>query len=404
MQVAAELKREARQLGLGPTAITSTRSSARLPQYMEWIAKGFHGTMKYLERPDRIARRRDPRIILPGAAAVIMTTLYYWPGISGFPRSHSPAQVINAEHLNSRPRGIVSSYAWGRDYHAILEMKLQKLGQWLCMRAGGVGRYYVDTGAILERDYGERAGLGFVGKNSLLINPRAGSGFFLGGLFTTVPLPFDGDVTPKLNSGDVRGKPGCGKCKNCIVACPTHAIVADRVVDARKCISYLTIELKGSIPENLRPKMGTRIYGCDICQQVCPWNKFSWSNLVPQIQSKLQSSPRQEESSVTAQPSDDTSGFSPLFGATDSEISSPMLVSLLWATKASFKDRFRGTAVERVGRDRLARNAAVALGNCGGRREIAALGAASVAHPCVVVREHATWALHQVYSRLGVEI
>lgn len=399
-KIASELKREAHRLGLGPTAITSARPSSRIAQYEDWISKGFHGTMKYLERPDRLSRRRDPQIILPGVAAVIMTTLFYWPGSSGFPKAHAVNTIGNVPMERLEAHGIVSSYAWGRDYHSLLESRLRLLGEWLHDRAGGIGRYYVDTGAILERDFGERAGLGFVGKNSLLIHPKAGSGFFLGGLLTTVPLPFDGDVDANLNSSIVRGKPGCGRCKKCIIACPTGAIVTDRVVDARKCISYLTIELKGSIPVELRSKMGTRIYGCDICQQVCPWNRFSWSSpeavvsRVPQHRSGVM------EEKVTAEKLTDDFGLSPLFGLCNPEVTSPFLVSLLWATESYFRKRYAGTAVERIGKNMLARNAAVALGNCGREREIPALGAASVAHPCMIVREHASWALGQVYNRL----
>lgn len=374
-----------------------------MPNYEAWIAKGYHGDLKYMARADRVARRKDPRLILPGAQAVVMSSLFYWPGRSGFPAAHdvAPRSAAPPEEEDEKARGVVSSYAWGRDYHDELEARLRSLGEWLVARAGGIARYYVDTGAVLERDFAERAGLGFVGKNSLVIHPRAGSGFFIGGLFTTVPLPLDGDrdlPAPVARGGArtaaaaaaeeaaaaaaARGKPGCGNCRKCIVACPTGAIVADRVIDARRCISYLTIELKGTIPPALRPRMGARVYGCDICQQVCPWNAFDWG--AP----PAQGTPRT------------LTGTSPLFGAPERGVTSPRLVPLLWATKAGFRDRFRGTAVERIGRDRMARNAAIALGNVGGARDLPAVAAAAVAHPSQLVREHAQWARSRIMSRI----
>jgi epoxyqueuosine reductase len=388
--ISSDLKREARRLGLGPTAVTSARPSARFSKYQEWLDKGYHGKLAYMERADRVARRKDPRIILPGAQAVIMTTLFYWPGMAGFPAEHNVQPDGSSVPLArggkcGDARGIVSAYAWGTDYHVLLESRLQALGEWLVARAGGVGRFYVDTGAVLERDFAERAGLGFIGKNSLLINPDAGSGFFLGGLFTTVPLPLDGDGNVNvdaIDAGKRRGRPGCGGCTKCKVACPTGAIVKDRVVDARKCISYLTIELKDDIPEDLRPLMGARVYGCDICQIVCPWTKrVSIGGPAAEAAAKI------------------NSAHSPLFGTVPGSVSTPHLGRLLWETKASFKARFANTAAERIGRDRMARNAAVALGNVGGHADIAALGAASVAHPSQLVREHAAWALRQVLSR-----
>jgi epoxyqueuosine reductase len=387
------MKEKAQLLGLGPTAITSARPSARLRNFEEWLQSGYHGDMGYMARPDRLARRRDPQIILPGAAAVIMTTMFYWPGTSGFPASHHVPRAQGSSGQDLHCRGIVSSYAWGADYHGLLENKLKALGTWLHERAGGMGRFYVDTGAVLERDFAERAGLGFVGKNSLLINPKAGSGFFIGGLFTTIPLPLDGDEDRDSSKTARRGRPGCGNCTKCKVACPTDAIVADRMVDARKCISYLTIELKGAIPEDLRPKIGNRIYGCDICQQVCPWNKFEWK-FEDQLTHERPAEP--QGGAVSAY----ESGSSPLFGSPTIDVTSPALLELLWATKRSFRARFKGTALERIGRDRLARNAAVALGNIGGLKDLGPVGAAAVAHPSELVRQHAAWALNRIQSRM----
>lgn len=337
-----------------------------------------------MARADRVARRREPNVILPGAKAVVMTSLFYWPGRAGFPDAHAVAgqRPVEREGCDSGggasgggARGVVSCYAWGADYHILLEERLKSLGEFLRERAGGTARFYVDTGAVLERDFAQRAGLGFIGKNSLLINPRAGSGFFIGGLFTNIPLPLDGDEDILADAKPKRGTPGCGSCRKCIVACPTDAIIRDRVIDARRCISYLTIELKTAIPVELREKMGTRIYGCDICQQVCPWNKFDWS--------------------PPSKP-----GASPLFGQAKEEVSTPRLIALLWETKKSFRMRYAGTALERIGHERMARNAAVALGNIGGSAELMPVGLAAFAHSSALVREHAQWALGMIKTRL----
>eukprot|EP00172_Hildenbrandia_rubra_P003936 Plantae.Rhodophyta-Hildenbrandia_rubra.ctg70490.p1 GENE.Plantae.Rhodophyta-Hildenbrandia_rubra.ctg70490~~Plantae.Rhodophyta-Hildenbrandia_rubra.ctg70490.p1 ORF type:complete len:369 (+),score=75.70 Plantae.Rhodophyta-Hildenbrandia_rubra.ctg70490:137-1108(+) len=317
--------------------------------------------MSYLGRPDRLARRRDPSLILPNVKTIIMTSLFYWPGRSGFPRLH---EVEN--HQDGGDRGVMSCYAWGKDYHEILGKRLKELAEWMGRRAGGVGKFYVDTGAVMERDLGERAGLGFVGKNTLLIHPKYGSGFFIGEVFSTVDLPVDEPIDKRI---------GCGKCRKCMVACPTGAIVEDRVVDARKCISYLTIELKESIPKELRKGMGNKVYGCDICQQVCPWNKFDWES--------------------------DQKGKSPLFGSPDEQVTNPKLVELLQLDSEEFVKRFQGTAVKRIGRDRMARNAAVALGNVGNESHMKDLESVAQNDQSELVREHASWALESIKERLS---
>ncbi len=328
--------------------------------------------MGYMSRSDRMARRRDPNLVLPGAKAVIMVGMPYWPGISGFPAEHEvqtlPGKILEKDDGNRQNAGIVSSYAWGMDYHSVLGTRLQTLGEWLCSKAGGVARYYVDTGAVLERDFAERAGMGFIGKNSLLINPRIGSGMFLGALFTTAALPIDGEEGGEPR----RGKAGCGKCTKCKIHCPTKAIVDDHVVDARRCISYLTIELRGSIPTDLREDVGARIYGCDICQQVCPWNKLEWDR-----------------------------GHSPLWGYVGKEISTPRLTELLQMDEDKFQSRFRGSAIRRIGLELLSRNVAVALGNVGGRRELPVVANAARSHTSEMVREHAAWAVNQIKARLA---
>lgn len=363
------------------------------------LSCSYHGELDYMDREDRVARRANPGIILPGVQSVIMVGMVYWPGTRGFPSAHHysvtrPNTPRKWSGLpDSRARGIVSSYAWGEDYHKQLGRRLRALGRHLNAVAGGVGRFYVDTGAILERDFAERARLGFVGKNSLLIHPRVGSGFFIGELFSTVPLPLDGDEDVHIR-GQKRGQPGCGRCTRCIDACPTRAIVDNHVVDARRCISYLTIELKGSIPVELRRPMGSRIYGCDICQIVCPWNRFSWDPPTSSDAANNQQSPC-ESSTLTAS--------SPLFGKVGAHISTPVLVDLLTASVAEFDRRFARSAIKRIGRDRMARNAAVALGNVGSETELQILQHVAQSDRSKLVREHASWAVSEVQHRLGYE-
>lgn len=318
--------------------------------------------MGYLSRADRLERRKDPSLILNNAKTIIVTSLFYWPGLSGFSELHA---VENHEKKDS-DRGVVSCYAWGVDYHKVLEQKLKALAQWTTTRAGGTGKFYVDTGAILERDLGERSGLGFVGKNTLLIHPRLGSGFFIGELFSTLDLPLDEGIG---------GRIGCGKCRKCMVACPTDAIVDERVLDARKCISYLTIELKESIPVELRKGMGNKVYGCDICQQVCPWNKFDWDG--------------------------GEKGKSPLFGSPPKEVTSPKLLELLKLNDEEFAARFEGSAIKRIGRDRMARNAAVALGNVANLSHLPELIKVAKNDKSALVREHSQWACDEIHVRCG---
>ncbi|CDF35462.1 unnamed protein product [Chondrus crispus] len=320
-----------------------------------------------MSRADRVARRRDPSIILPRVQSVIMH-----PG-----GGRAAAGRTGASGRYAQDRGVVSSYAWGADYHGVLGGRLKRLGAHLNAVAGGVGRFYVDTGAILERDFAERAGLGFVGKNSLVIHPRGGSGFFIGELFSTVALPRDGDedagVVPRG-----KGKPGCGACSKCRVACPTGAIVQDYQVDARRCISYLTIELKGAIPVGLRRGVGNRVYGCDICQLVCPWNRVEWGK---------KAAPR--------------GGYSPMFGSVAEDVATPRLTELVCMSDEEFEQRFRESAVYRIGRERMARNAAVALGNVGGRDELAVVEEVARRDGSELVREHAQWAAREIRDRLA---
>lgn len=365
--IAAALRaRAGTEHGLHVLGITDTRPAATLAAYEEWVERGFHGEMGYLARSDRLARRRNLDVVLPGAQAVVMFALPYLPGRGHFPDA-SRGDV-----------GIVSSYAWGRDYHDILGGKLKGLARWLEETAGGRTRWYVDTGAVMERDLASRAGLGFIGKNTLLINGRVGSGVFLGEIFTTIPLaraPADSDTRPRRRrrrpprppSAQPSKKLDCGPCERCQVACPTQAFVGPRVLDARRCISYLTIELKGSIPVELRPLLGNRIYGCDVCQSVCPFNR----RFVDE---------------------------SPLFGSPPEETTAPKLLELIRLDEAGFQERFRGSPIRRIKRARLLRNVAVAIGNSGMPDlfvpELKAILERPDEDPLVV--EHVEWALQRL--------
>ncbi|MBU50527.1 MAG: tRNA epoxyqueuosine(34) reductase QueG [Deltaproteobacteria bacterium] len=338
------LREEAAQLGLHQLAITTATPADSLAAYEHWIEQGYHGEMGYLARPDRLDRRRDLNVILPGVQRLIIFTLPYWPGT--FP-----------DEQQDPMRGAISCYAWGRDYHKILGKKLKTLSRWL-EEHGDTTRWYVDTGAIQERDLAERAGLGFTGKHTLLIQPQYGSGFFLGEILSSLPFPLD---TPSH-------MPSCGTCSRCLTACPTDAFVAPYILDARKCISYLTIELKGSIPVELRPLIGNRIYGCDVCQQVCPWMRFADAD------------------------------ESPLWGSPPEEVTAPKLIELLELDEEGFQRRFEGSPIRRLKRGRLLRNVAVALGNTGSTEAIEPLNQACEDDD-PLVREHAQWALTQLQAQ-----
>lgn len=334
---------KAKELGLFLAGVTTPEPAGTLAHYKQWVEQGFQGEMGYLARPDRLERREDLSIILENVRSVLLVGLAYWPGT--FP-----------EEQDDPRHGAVSCYAWGEDYHDILGNKLKELATWMVEESPSAATWYVDTGAIQERELGARAGLGFVGKNTMLIHPKYGSGFFLGEILTTLPL----------KPAPSRGMPSCGSCTRCLQACPTDAFVGPYLLDARRCISYLTIELKGSIPIELRKPMGNRIYGCDICQQVCPWTKFAGK------------------------------GESPLWGnQVPLEISAPDLENLMRLNDEEFQERFEDSPVGRVGRARFLRNVAVALGNAGNSSSVQVLEQA-LDDKEELIREHAAWALSQI--------
>lgn len=342
---------EALRLGFSNVGVIPVAPARRLDAYLRWIDAGMQGAMGYMARPDRVTRRRDPQQIMPGIRSIVCVGLNYFAG-------QIPAAVAN-----DPARGRISRYAWGVDYHDIMTPRLEALAIWLRERAGDqavASRAYVDTGAILERDYAEQAGFGFTGKNTLLINPQQGSWFFLGELLTTLDLTGEGE--PKI----IQPEPvGCGTCHRCLSACPTDAFPEPYVLDARRCISYLTIELKGWIPTELRPLMANWVYGCDICQDVCPFNRFA---------------------TVTAEQSFTPAGW---------DMAAPLLLDLLTLDEPEFEQRFRSSPIKRIGRARLVRNAAVAAGNWGEEVVVSPL-VTLLDDLAPIVRGHAAWALQRV--------
>jgi len=355
-----DLERKARELGLSGMGVSLPDPSAHIPFYQAWVGKGFHGEMAYLARDDSVARRGDLRLTMEGVRSVLVVAQEYFqedsPGVPGDPS-----------------RGVVARYARGEDYHDVLKGRLRDLHEWLRVEARRRGLAeevrgfaYVDTGPILERELGRRAGLGWFGKNTLLLNPTWGSYFFLGVLLVDLDLP---PSTPFLLDR-------CGTCSVCLDVCPTGALLGRDaegapVLDSRRCISYLTIELKGPIPRELRPLMGNRIFGCDICQEVCPWNR--------------------RFARVTPEP-----GY-----AASRETDGPGLVDLLGISDEEFATRFSGSPIKRARRRGFLRNVAVALGNRGSREAVPALSQA-LDDPEPLVRGHSAWALGRILSRVGI--
>lgn len=309
--------------------------------YLErWLALGRHGAMHYMSRHGR--RRARPEELVPGTIRVLSLRMDYWP------EDARPADEVLAD----RRRAYLSRYALGRDYHKVLRRRLQQLARRIEALVGPfLHRVFVDSAPVLEKALAERAGLGWIGKHTNLIERGSGSYFFLGEIYTDLPLP-----------PDVPASAHCGRCVRCLVACPTAAIVAPYQLDARRCISYLTIEHPGPIPEDLRPLMGNRIYGCDDCQLVCPWNRHA--------------RPTRE------------ADFLPRNG-----LDSASLLELFAWSEADFLQRLAGSPIRRIGHERWLRNLAVALGNACPSAEIIAALRARLQHPSALVRQHVEWAL-----------
>jgi epoxyqueuosine reductase len=340
VRLAADIKAWGRELGFQQIGIADTDLGEAETRLLNWLRLGRHGEMHYMESHG--TRRSRPQELQPGTLRVISARLDYLPG-----------QAADSEAVMGDPRrGFVSRYALGRDYHKVLRSRLQKLADRIESQAGPFQyRAFTDSAPVLEKALAEKAGLGWIGKHTNLIDRQAGSWFFLGELYTDLALPVD---TPAENH--------CGTCHACLDVCPTRAIVAPYELDARRCISYLTIELRGPIPVELRPLIGNRIYGCDDCQLVCPWNRF-------------------------ARPGAE-SDFAPRHG-----LDAPELVRLFSWTEEEFLEYTEGSAIRRIGYECWLRNIAVALGNVATSESIVAALKLRRGHPSELVKEHVEWAL-----------
>jgi epoxyqueuosine reductase len=366
--------RKARSFGFELCGVAPAAKFEELEQLPEWLARGYAGEMKYLHDP----RRSDPAQVLGGARSVIVCALNY--------RTGQPYSTeVPSAAAGDRPCGWLSRYAWGDDYHEILGAKLNAL---LAEMRGEfaepfAARAYVDTGPIVERIAAHHAGLGWLAKNTMLINEQLGSWLFLGVILTTL------DLAPSVRAGESLPADLCGNCRLCIDACPTGAIVEPYILDARRCISYLTIELRGAIPEEFRGALGRMVFGCDICQDVCPWNRNA---PVAQLAECL---PR-------ALPLPDDSSEDRPGGAGHASLFAPPLEVLATLTAGEFSEIFRGSAVKRTKWRGLVRNACIALGNAKVSREsgqhasIAATLERLVASGDSTIAEHAQWALDRL--------
>jgi epoxyqueuosine reductase len=334
--------------GFDAVGISGTDLAQDEARLLAWLDDGRHGDMEWMARHG--SRRSRPGDLIPGTASVISVRLNYLPAGAAEPWS-----VLQRPEL-----GYVSRYALGRDYHKLMRRRLQRLADALTDRLGTFSyRAFTDSAPVLEKPLARNAGLGWIGKHTNLLNRQQGSWFFLGELYTDLALP---PSTPLQDH--------CGRCRACIDACPTGAIVAPYQLDARRCISYLTIEHDGPIPEPLRPLLGNRIYGCDDCQLVCPWNRFA---------------------PFTGEPD-----FEPRLG-----LDAPSLEALFAWDEAQFLARTAGSAIRRIGHRRFLRNVAVALGNAPSTPAVVAALRARRDHPCPVVREHVDWALRQHAPEAG---
>ncbi len=339
------IRARALELGFDDCRITTAESPESARQFEAWLQRGEHGTMGYLER--NAAKRVDPQLVLPHARSLIVLAINYSPAAANQPAADG-----------RRLQGAVARYARHEDYHDVLAGRLKSLTE-LVDQLGGPGTrslWYVDTGPLLERDLAQRAGLGFVGKHTGLIHRGLGNWIFLAEILTTAEMPPD---APERNR--------CGTCERCLTACPTGAIKAPFHLDARRCISYLTIELKGAIPEELRPRLGNRIYGCDDCLAACPWNRFAREGRLMREHARP-------------------------------DLDAPALLELLALTNEEFKARFVGTPMLRTKRRGLLRNVCVALGNIGDETVLPQLER-TAADPEPLIAEHARWAIQQIQAR-----
>lgn len=330
------IRRHALACGFDVCRFAKAQRATHADDYLQWVKEGMHGEMAWLERNQE--RRTDPRVVLPGCETVICLGINYFPG-------SSPGQ----EEYR------VARYSWNHDYHDLIGERLAKLDEFL-LSLGGTQRYYVDTGPVLERDFASDSGLGWNGKSTVQIHRQFGTWLFLAEILTTLKIPADSPF------GD-----HCGKCTRCIDACPTSAIIAPHRLDARRCISYLTIENKGSIPEEFRRAIGNRIYGCDECLEVCPWNRFA------QVSHESQFLARKE-------------------------IFEHRLRDFLEFDEETFRRVFAKSPIKRIKLARFLRNVCVALGNTGTPEDLPALKQAAIHHEPLIA-EHAQWAIQEIVER-----
>ncbi len=338
--LARDIKRWGGELGFDQVGITDTRLEGHEARLAQWLALQRHGEMGYMAR--NVGKRSRPESLVPGTVRVISVRMDYLP-----------EPQAGAEAVLAQPAlGYVSRYALGRDYHKVIRHRLRDLARRIEDSVGAFGfRAFVDSAPVLEKALAERAGLGWIGKHTNVLHKQSGSWFFLGELYTDLPLPVD---EPAANH--------CGSCRACIDVCPTQAITAPYELDARRCISYLTIELRGSIPVELRPLIGNRLYGCDDCQLVCPWNKFA------QLTTESDFLPRHD-------------------------LDAPLLTALFGWSEEEFLRRTEGSAIRRIGHECWLRNIAVALGNAATSDEVTRALESRRHHPSPLVREHVQWAL-----------
>jgi len=337
--LAARIKRWGAELGFQAVGIADADLSAAEPRLTEWLQRGWHGEMDYMARHG--ATRARPAELIPGTLRVISCRMNY-----------SAGDPDERAALSDPGRAYVARYARGRDYHTMIRGRLQKLCDRIEADAGAFGhRVFSDSAPVLEVELAAKAGIGWRGKNTLLLARDAGSYFFLGEIYTSLPLPADDASTEH-----------CGTCRACLDACPTQAIRAPYELDARRCISYLTIEHKSAIPEELRPLIGNRVYGCDDCQVYCPWNSFAQ----PTVEADF---------------------------AVRNGLDRATLVELFAWSEQDFDVRMRGSAIRRIGYERWLRNLAVGLGNARSSPEVVAALRARAGHPSALVREHVAWAL-----------
>ena len=349
-ELKARLRTRAQALGFADMGITDIDLSAYEADYFNWLGRHFHGEMDYMVRHG--LKRTRPNLLVPGTTRIISLRMPYY----------SPMATNPLAQLNRPDHAYVSRYALNRDYHKLIRKRLRQLVAFIERQAGTGFNYriFTDSAPVLERPIAEKAGLGFIGKNSLVIHPRAGSWFFLAEIYTDLELPVD----PPFE------KNGCGPCTACMVECPTGAIVREGMVDARRCISYLTIEHPGEIPEDLRPLLGNRIYGCDDCQLVCPWNRFAECN--------------------------DDEAWQPRH-----QLDRASLLELWQWSEADFLKKLEGSPIRRIGFERWRRNLAVALGNAPHSEAIIQALRTTLPKASELVRTHILWALERQQSQKG---